>query len=140
MNTATIIALARRFWPIIWPVMAVIAVGIALIAWGNSRHEDGRASRDPEVATLIEQRDTARENVATLEAAVARQSAAIADMGERARKAQERAGEALARAVAADKAAASLRARADKLAKVAPVGVCESPEGDALSRDAWGKL
>jgi predicted kinase len=32
-----VIFMVRRYWPIIWPILAVIAVGIGLIAWGNSR-------------------------------------------------------------------------------------------------------
>ncbi len=133
MTLASIIAFARRFWPI---AAAALALWLAY-GWAYDRGHD---SRNSEVAALIEQRDTARANAATLDAALARQNAAVADMGQRAADAQKRAGEALARAVAADKAAASLRARAGKLAKVAPIGPCVSLDGDALSRDAWIKL
>jgi hypothetical protein len=56
---------------------AIAAAGIAWVAysWAWQRGHD---SRDREVAVLVQERDTARANVATLERAVARQNAAIA--------------------------------------------------------------
>ena len=36
-----VIFMVRRYWPIIWPILAVIAVGIGVIAWGNSRYRAG---------------------------------------------------------------------------------------------------
>lgn len=38
------IALARRFWPIIWPILLALAVLAALWGWGNSRYNDGVAT------------------------------------------------------------------------------------------------
>lgn len=128
-----VILFLRRFWPIIWPILAA-----ATLAW--FAYSKGHDSRDGEVDGLRSQLATSKVNVATLDAALARQNAAVADAGERARIAQQRAGEALAKALAADKAAASLRARAGKLAGAVQSGPCVSIDGDALSRDAWGKL
>ncbi len=133
-------AWAITAWPYVKRALPFAAAALALwLAYGWA-YDRGHDSRNSEVSALIEQRNTARANVVTLDAALARQNAAVADMGQRAADAQKRAGEALARAVAADKAAASLRARAGKLAKVAPVGPCVSEEGDKLSREAWSKL
>ena len=37
-----VILFLRRYWPIIWPILAVIAVGAGIVAYGNSRVQSER--------------------------------------------------------------------------------------------------
>lgn len=125
-------AFAMLPWRRILPGIGALLALYAAYSWAWQRGHD---SRDDEVATITRERDTARQNVATLEAAIARQSAAI--------EAQARAGERVARA--SDKAIRSgaerrgaLDASAARVEAVRPsAGLCGAVPGDvaALWRD-----
>ena len=77
MLIATALAFIRRIPPAAWIALASALVIIGAYHWTFDR---GAHSRDGEVARITAARDTAIANTATLKAAVAHQSAAVAAM------------------------------------------------------------
>ena len=116
------------------------AIGAALALWAayNWSWQRGHDSRDGEVATISRERDAARANVGTLEAALVQQNAAIAAAADKTRAAQDAAAEARKRAQERDRQLAGLRARLDAAARSGePVAGCDVP--DAVG-DAWERM
>lgn len=130
---ATALPIIRRLpWAYIGLALAV--AGALWFAFDTGR-DNMRAKLQPRIDLLTRERDAARANVGALEAAVARQNAAIADAAAKGRAAQEKAAGAVRKAQERDKGTAALMAR---LAAVqASGGRCVTP--DAV-RDSWGSI
>ncbi len=132
MLTAAL-AIARRLpWRYIGP-----AIGAALALWAayDWAWQRGHDSRNPEVALLIRERDAAKANVATLEAAVVRQNAAVAEAAAKGKAAQDTAAGAVRMAQEREKRLAGVKGRLDAATRAVPAqDGCAVP--DAV-RDWW---
>ena len=127
--------ITRLPWRYIGP-----AIGAALALWAaySWAWQRGHDSRDGEVAAISLERDAARANVGTLEAALVQQNAAIAAAADKTRAAQDAAADAARRAQERDRQLAGLRARLDAAARSGePVAGCDVPDAVA---EAWGSL
>lgn len=112
-------------------------IGAALALWAAYDWAKGVGyhSRDKEVATLIQERDTARANVATLQGALDGQNKAIALAGQVTKQAQDIAAEAARGGRERDKAVAGLMGRLDAVR--ASEGRCVTP---GAVHEAWGSI
>lgn len=134
------IAIARRLpWRYIGLALAIIGLALAIIGalWFafDTGRDNMRAKLQPRIDLLTRERDAARENVATLKAAVKRQNAAIAAAADKTKAAQDMAADARKRGQERAPAVAGTLARLD--AVQASGGQCVTP--DAV-KDAWGKM
>jgi uncharacterized iron-regulated membrane protein len=78
MTAALIIA--RRFWPIIWPILLALSVIAAVVLWGNSRKETGRSEERAkwQVVAAAQALQAAQDNARQQAAVIAANDAATA--------------------------------------------------------------
>lgn len=114
---------------------AVIGAGLLLYGAYSWARQRGYDSRDGEVATLTQERDTARDNVATLQGAIDGQNKALALAGQVTKQAQDIAADAAREGRTHDSVIAGLMGRLDAVR--ASEGRCVTP-GPVI--EAWEKM
>ena len=127
-----IAVLSRLPWKYIGAAVAVAGALYGAYSWAYGRGHD---SRNGEVATLTQERDTARDNVATMEGAIAGQNKAIALAGEVTARAQGLAADAARGGRERDKAVAGMMGRLDGVR--ASDGRCVTP---GPVNEAWEQM
>ncbi len=132
----TALAIARRLpWRYIGPAM--LAAVVLFAAYGAGAKNE-RAKWQPRLDLATRERDTARANVATLEDAIARQNAAIADAAGKTRAAQDKAADAARKAQERGRKLAGVKAQLADASRAVPAQAgCAVP--DAVV-DAWRRF
>jgi nitrogen fixation-related uncharacterized protein len=114
---------------------AAIGAGLLIYAAYDWAYDRGHDSRNDEVATLKTERDTARDNVATLEGALAGQNKAIALAGQVTKQAQDSASLAAKQFDDRNRALDSINSRLDAVRPSG--GRCVTPD---VVQESWSKM
>lgn len=133
---ATALAIARRLpWRYIG--LAIVVVSALGIAFDTGR-DNMRAKLQPRIDLLTRERDTARANVATLKAAVARHTRDAKIAAGKTKAAQDMAADAVMMAQERGRALAGMKAPLADASRAVPAEAgCAVPD---VARKAWGKL